>query len=163
MKIFAVRAVKISFLHILSIIISQNQLKGVHVENITELKKMQTSTLAEPHPKLKSYLLDPQISSHLSRHDMTCLSASQISSHLSRLISDKPHPKSSHLSKKLSRQTWPGQLPSRRAALRRRRRRRLTRSRPAVVASSAQWRSWRWRSWRRRRSRQQGYGGQGSR
>ena len=48
------------------------------------------------HPKLVSYvtyLLGPQISSHLSRHDMTCLSGAQISSHLSRFISDKSPPK----------------------------------------------------------------------
>ena len=48
------------------------------------------------HPKLVSYvtyLLGPQISSHLSRHDMTCLSGAQISSHLSRFISDKSLPK----------------------------------------------------------------------
>ena len=37
--------------------------------------------------------MGPQISSHLSRHDMTCLSGSQISSHLSRFISDKSPPK----------------------------------------------------------------------
>ena len=35
----------------------------------------------------------PKIFSHLSRHDMTCLSGSQISSHLSRFISDKSPPK----------------------------------------------------------------------
>ena len=40
-----------------------------------------------------TYLLGPQISSHLSRHDMTCLSGPQISSHLSRFISDNPPPK----------------------------------------------------------------------
>ena len=48
------------------------------------------------HTKLVSYvtyLLGPQISSHLSRHDMTCLSGPQISSHLSRFISDKSPPK----------------------------------------------------------------------
>ena len=40
-----------------------------------------------------TYLLGPQISSHLSRHDMTCLSGPQISSHLSRFIFDMAPPK----------------------------------------------------------------------
>ena len=73
--------------------------------------------------------LDPQISSHLSRRDMTYLSGSHISSHLSRFIFDMTPPKiesfvekccryreigkrGSRDGEKLSRQTHPGQSPT---------------------------------------------------
>ena len=55
-------------------------------------------------------LLGPQISSHaLSRHNMICLSVSQISSHLSRFIFDMTARKIELFIEKMSRQRAPGQ------------------------------------------------------